>query len=67
MIRSAEFELSLNNSAVMRQVKEETEEILRAEADKLEKELDYSVIPIKNLVGIQLSCGLSVLEKLKSL
>ncbi len=67
MIRSAEFELSHNNSAVMRQVKEETEEILRAEADKLEKELDYSVIPIKNLVGIQLSCGLSVLEKLKSL
>jgi len=67
MIRSAEFELSRTDNACIAQVKAETEEILKREATSLEKQLDYAVIPIKNLVGIQLDCGLSVLESLNGM
>ena len=35
-------------------------------AEQLEKDMDYSVIPIRKLVHIQLECGLKVMEFLKS-
>ncbi len=73
MVRGAEFELeqakaSSAPEAVIETIlktKDETEEILKSEADQLERELDYSVIPIKSLVGIQLECGLSLMEYIK--
>lgn len=64
MIRSAEYELSRGENAEISRVKDETEEVLKREAAALEDALDYTVIPIKNLVGIQLACGLSILEHL---
>jgi hypothetical protein len=66
MIRSAEFELSRGGDAAVSKVKEDTEEILRREAAALEKALDYAVIPIKKLIGIQLECGLVVMERLNA-
>jgi hypothetical protein len=58
MIRSAEFEASRGAGAEASRVRDEAEEILKNEAAALEKELDYTVIPIRKLVGIQLECGL---------
>lgn len=64
MVRSAEFELSRNGDPAIAKIKAEAEEILKREAEALEQELDYAVIPIKKLVGVQLECGLSILERL---
>ncbi|MGI6192402.1 MAG: M14 family zinc carboxypeptidase [Christensenellales bacterium] len=64
MVRSCEFELSKNHDPAIEKILEETEAILKKEAEELEQALDYRVIPIRQLVGIQLSCGLSVLERL---
>lgn len=66
MIRSAEYELSRGENAEISRVKEETEQVLKQKAAELESRLEYSVIPIKNLVGIQLACGLTVLEHLSN-
>jgi hypothetical protein len=66
MIRSAEFEASRGAGAEASRVRDEAEEILKNEAAALEKELDYTVIPIRKLVGIQLECGLSVMEHLNT-
>ncbi|MGI6151673.1 MAG: M14 family zinc carboxypeptidase [Christensenellales bacterium] len=64
MVRSCEFELARNGDPFIAKIKEETEGILKKEAEFLEQQLDYQVIPIKKLVGIQLACGLCVLERL---
>ncbi len=64
MVRSVEFELERKDDPAIAKVKEETEEILKREAAALERELDYEVIPIKKLVGVQLESGLAVLERL---
>lgn len=64
LVRSYEFELSKKDDPAVRQLFLETEAVLKAEAEALERELNYRVIPIRQLVGIQLSCGLSVLEHL---
>ncbi len=64
MVRSVEFELERKGDPAIAKVKEETEEILKREAAALERELDYEVIPIKKLVGVQLESGLAVLERL---
>jgi len=64
MVRSCEFELARRDEPSIARLFRETEEILKAEAEELERELDYRAIPIKKLVGVQLACGLSVLERL---
>ncbi|MDR1704441.1 MAG: hypothetical protein LBS19_07110 [Clostridiales bacterium] len=69
LLRSAEFELERFDGAeapeALLNIANEAKEILKSEAAALEADLDYSVIPIKSLVGIQLECGLSLMEYIR--
>lgn len=52
--------------ALLTSVIKEMEEIHRKEAEFLEKELQYEVVPIRKLVSIQLECGLLVADYLRN-
>lgn len=62
LIRSIEFELEKGSEGKekLEAVLAEAETALKNSADEAEKVLDYSVIPIKKLLSIQLECGLEV-------
>jgi len=67
LIRAAEWEEvrgGICDTGALANTKEQGEEILRQEAESLESALDYSVIPIRDLVAVQLASGLEILERL---
>ncbi len=68
LVRANELELSHTQDPVKREKLEKGRDASRklydALAAQLEKELDYSVIPIRKLVNIQLECGLKVADYL---
>lgn len=66
MIRSAEFETARTASPTAARILTETENILKDEAAALEAALHYTVTPIRTLVGLQLECGLAVMESLRA-
>jgi hypothetical protein len=69
MLRCAEYELERFVGAAapeaLLSIADEAKEILKSEAAALEADLDYSAIPIKSLVGIQLECGLTLMEYIR--
>lgn len=64
LIRSMEHELAKNPAAEvaerLNRLKEECETLMKQDAEKAEASLQYSVVPIRTLIGIQLECGLAV-------
>lgn len=62
LMRAAEYQLRITSDALLEQVKEETWQYLVETSRQLEEELNYSVIPIKNLVGVQLASALAAAE-----
>lgn len=70
LIRSCEHELEKNPSedikAILTKVHEEAEAIFKEKAVVAENDLDYSVVPIKKLVSIQLESGMIVADWIKN-
>lgn len=70
LIRSCEHELEKNPSedvkAILEKVHAEAEAIFNKKAAIAEKDLDYSVVPIKKLVSIQLESGMIVADWIKN-
>lgn len=68
LIRSMEFELDKGLDAEEAKrltcLKDECEAKMKEDAEKAEAALQYSVIPIRTLIGIQLECGLAVASQL---
>ena len=68
LIRSMEHELAKNPGAEaskrLNQLKDECEALMKEDAQKAEAALQYSVIPIRTLIGIQLASGLAVAASL---
>jgi len=65
LIRAHEYELDSAEEAHLPALREgmaRAEVLHRELADELEKEMRYSVIPIKKLVNIQLECGLKMAQ-----
>jgi hypothetical protein len=48
----------------LKQLKDECEELMKVDANKAENVLQYSVIPIRKLVGTQLASGLAIASAL---
>ena len=69
LIRGAKYELQRRagtpEEAVLRSVIDEMEEILRVLASEVEEKTQYSVVPIKRLVGVQLESGMIVADYLR--
>ena len=70
LIRSCEHELEKNPAKevadILTQVHDEAEAIFKEKAAIAEKDLDYSVVPIKKLVSIQLESGMIVADWIKN-
>ena len=70
LIRSCEHELEKNPSeeakAILTKVHDEAEAEFNRRAEIAEKDLDYSVVPIKKLVSIQLESGMIVADWIKN-
>lgn len=68
LIRSMEHELVKSPTPVaakrLKQLKDECEELMKVDANKAENVLQYSVIPIRKLVGTQLASGLAIASAL---
>ncbi len=69
-IRLCEYELDRENLAeearqALEGIRLKAMEAHRALLDELEQELNYEAIPIRQLISIQLECGLVVCEELK--
>lgn len=69
-IRLCEYELDRNHLAeedrqALEGIRVQAMEAHRALIDELEQELNYEAIPIRQLISIQLECGLVVCEELK--
>lgn len=66
LIRSMEHELAKSPAPEaaerLTRLKDECEEKMKADAEKAEAVLDYTVIPIRTLLGIQLASGLAVAQ-----
>ncbi len=65
LIRAHEYELNTANAAdlpALQQGQQKAEALHKELAEELEREMHYSVIPIKKLVNIQLECGLKMAE-----
>ena len=66
LIRAHEYALARTSDkaaeTALQQGKEKAERLHRELADALEEKLDYSVIPIRNLINIQLECGLKAAQ-----
>jgi hypothetical protein len=73
LVRANESELELlkksggdsEKEAVLTKATQESLALLKRSTDFLEEQLNYTVVPIKDLVGVQLECGLLVIEYLK--
>ena len=74
LIRAHEYELARmpagedneERERVLRKACEEADKLHRDLADRLEKDIDYEVIDIRRLIGVQLGCGLVVADYLKN-
>lgn len=70
LIRSCEHELEKNPSddakAILTKVHDEAEAEFNKRAAIAEKDLDYSVVPIKKLISIQLESGMIVADWIKN-
>ncbi len=67
MVRSVESELeSVSGDAkiALETIMQDAQEMLKKKTDELESQLNYSVIPIRNLVIVQLESALRILEQL---
>ena len=66
LIRAHEYALARTSDkaaeTALQQGKEKAERLHRELADALEEKLDYSVIPIRKLINIQLECGLKAAQ-----
>ncbi len=65
LVRAIEMEMQRGDAetaAKLQPALADAETVLRREADALEAQLDYSVIPVRDLVAIQLASGLAILE-----
>ena len=68
MTRSAEYELAKRETGkneTLLAVQNEAQARLTREADDLERELAYRVIPIRDLVAVQLESGLQIMENMQ--
>ncbi len=67
MVRSVECEIESANSETkteLEHIKQDAQNMLKLKTDELEAQLNYSVIPIRNLVIVQLESALRILEQI---